>query len=70
VHGISTQQQQFEQWQQQQQQHFNGAAFNSAPQQYAQMGAAGGVGALWANNPYNNRGGEFENVPNGFPLNY
>ena len=73
VHAVTTQQQQFEQWQQQQQQqpspqHHNN--YNYPPPQYAQMGANGGVGALWTHNPYVNKGGEFENVPTGFPLNY
>ncbi len=56
--------------QQQQQQHHNASAFTSHPQHYAQMGAQGGVGALWTHNPYTNQGGEYENVPSGFPLNY
>ena len=70
-----TAQLQFEQWQQQQQQQqqqqYNSApALNPSQQHYAQMGASGGVGALWAHNPYVNKGGEYENVPTGFPLNY
>jgi hypothetical protein len=75
VNGV-TSQQHYEQWQSQQQQqqhqqhHLNAPAYNHAPQQYAQMGAAGGVGALWTHNPYVSQGGEFENVPTGFPLNY
>ena len=75
VNGV-TSQQHYEQWHSQQQQqqhqqhHLNAPAYNHAPQQYAQMGAAGGVGALWTHNPYASQGGEFENVPTGFPLNY
>ena len=76
VSAVATQQQQFEQWQQQQQQQQQQLSqqqhhsFNYPPPQYAQMGANGGVGALWTHNPYVNKGGEFENVPTGFPLNY
>jgi len=72
VNSVTSQQQQFQQWQQQQQQqqHHNASAFTSHPQHYAQMGAQGGVGALWAHNPYTSQGGEYENVPSGFPLNY
>ena len=73
VNAVTTQQQQFEQWQQQQQQQPSQQqhnTYNYPPPQYAQMGANGGVGALWTHNPYVNKGGEFENVPTGFPLNY
>ena len=67
INGVASQQQ-FEQWQQQQ--HLNASPYTSHPQHYAQMGAPGGVGALWTHNPYANQGGDYENVPSGFPLNY
>jgi hypothetical protein len=39
--------------------------------QYAQSEQGGGGGnSGWASNPYRSTGGGFENVPNGFPLNY
>ena len=69
VNNVSAHQQ-YDAWQQQQQHPLNAPAYNNTPHQYAQMGAAGGVGAVWAHNPYARQGGEFENVPNGFPLNY